>query len=219
LTTSLSQGSRQRRGYAAQRSARNLRHRKSRIFRNAGLGTGAITFRRRTTVRAGVFAALLAALGIGFVIGLAMSSPLPPASRVVVAASTTPTAPLSTITTAIPKTAQSAPSPTVLPCGARSTQQMRPTVIDIGCASVDIGITTITWSSWGSDGGSGSGVLHENNCQPSCATGSVTSSPAFVVVSNPVGGVFQDVLITPPSDVMTPQSSSQPGSGWGSGSG
>jgi hypothetical protein len=54
-------------------------------------------------------------------------------------------------------------------------------------------------------------------CRPNCAAGRVSSSAAFVVISDPVRGVFQHVLITPPTGAITPQSSSYPGSGWGSG--
>lgn len=167
-----------------------------------------ITLRRSTAVRTGIVAAVLAALAVGFAMGLGISSTAaPPTDAVVVAATTT--------SHGSPVTRPGL-LPTVRSCGSRSTSQVRPTRIYIGCASGDISITTITWSHWGS-AGSGSGTLNVNNCQPNCATGSVSSSPAFVVVSNPVAGVYQDVLITPPSGALTPQSSSQPGSGWGSG--
>jgi hypothetical protein len=105
----------------------------------------------------------------------------------------------------------------VLSCRPGSKGSVRPTTIDIGCTGGDTSISTVTWSIWGPDHGSGSGTLTVNDCQPSCASGSVRSSPAFVVVSNPQGGVFQDVVITPPSGALTPQASSRPGSGWGSG--
>ena len=176
-----------------------------------------VVIRRTTAVRVGIVAVVLAALGLGFAIGLAMSSSQPPANMVVVDASIASTTSPTPAATAIPVAVPADKSPTVLPCGAGATQRVRPTVIDIGCATRNVSITTITWSSWDSRTGSGSGTLHKNNCQPSCAAGGVYSSPAFVVVSNPVGGVFQDVVITPPSGIVTPQSSSQPGSGWGSG--
>jgi len=184
---------------------------------------GVIVLRRSVVVRLGTVVAVVAALGIGYATGLAISSPPPPVNKVVTAAATThgsPTTPPSgpaTVPTAAPTTTPTDPVPTVLSCGSGSKPQVQPTLLYIGCASGDITMTTIDWSSWGSNGGSGSGDLHMNSCRPTCATGSVSSSPAFVVVSKPVGGVFQDVLITPPSGAVAPQSSSQPGSGWGSG--
>jgi hypothetical protein len=174
-----------------------------------GRKAAVITFRRSTAVRAGVAAVVLGALSVGFAVGWVISSPPPSPStdKVVTEAATTPMSPPSE--TATPATA-------VASCKLGSKVQVRPTTIDIGCHG-DISISTVTWSSWGTSTGSGSGTLTVNNCQPSCATGSVSSSPAFVVLSDPVGGVFQDVLITPPSGAMPPQSSSHPGSGWGSG--
>lgn len=163
-----------------------------------------VIVRRSTALRVGTVVTVLAALGIGFGIGLAISSPPPPANRVVTAASTTHGSPTT-------------PTPRALPCGSGSKPQMRPTSLYIGCSSRVVFMTGITWSSWASTGGSGSGTLHVNDCQPNCATGAISSTPAFVVVSNPVGGIFRDVVMTPPGGTVTPQSSSRPGSGWGSG--
>jgi hypothetical protein len=167
-----------------------------------------ITLRRSTVVRAGVVAAALAALCIGFALGLAISTPSPSTHNVVVAASTYSPGAAAGGTPALPA---------ALPCRPRSTPERRPTLIYIGCASRAVSLTNVTWSAWGTTSGSGSGTLSLNDCEPACATGSVTSSPAFVVVSEPVAGVFQHVVITPPSGRAAPQSSSQPGSGWGSG--
>jgi hypothetical protein len=122
----------------------------------------------------------------------------------------------STSTTALPPSLPTAAAPLVLSCKPGSKSQVRPKSIEIGCTG-DVSVSAVTWSSWGSTRGNGSGMLTVNNCQPSCATGTVSSSAAFVVVSNPSGGVFQDVVITPPSGALTTQSSSLPGSGWGSG--
>jgi hypothetical protein len=182
--------------------------------------TRVIALRRSTVIQ--VVIAVLVALGVGIGIGLVVSSPSPPAKSVVTAttttshrSTTTATSPPNTAPTAAPTTTA---LPAVLSCGPGPTPHVRPTRIYIGCASGDISITTIMWSSWGSTAGSGSGTLNVNNCQPNCSTGRVSSSPAFVVVSNSVGGVFQDVLITPPrGGGLTTQSSTQPGSGWGSG--
>ena len=184
---------------------------------------GVIILRRSAVVRFGTVVAVLAALGIGYVIGLAISSRPPLPNAVVTAAATThgsssaPTPGPVAVPAGVPTTASADPVPTVLSCKAGSKPQVRPTILYIGCASGGITMTDVTWSSWGSTQGSGSGNLHVNSCRPTCATGIIDSSPAFVVVSNPVGGVFQNVLATPPSGFVTPQSRSQPGSGWGSG--
>jgi hypothetical protein len=178
---------------------------------------GVITMRRSTVVRMGVAAVVLVALGIGFAVGLAVSSPAPSRSavKVVTDPSVASVSSHSTATTASPAPAPAAKVPTVVPCRPGPKPEVQPTTLDIGCAG-DTVISAVTWSSWGSVA-DGSGTLTLNNCQPSCATGTVSSSPAFVVVSDPVGGVFQDVLITPPTGALSPQSSSRPGSGWGSG--
>lgn len=106
---------------------------------------------------------------------------------------------------------------TVLPCGSGLPPQVRPTMITIGCATGNTTVADITWSAWGPTSGQGSGTFNENNCQPDCAQGTFTSVPASVVVSDPVGGVFQDVSITPTSGGLSPVTGSGPGSGWGSG--
>jgi hypothetical protein len=177
-----------------------------------------IVLRRSVVVRLGTAVTVVAALGIGYAIGLGIDSP-PHSSNAVATArsSTKPITDPATVSNAVPTAAPADPAPTVLSCEPGSKPQVRPTLLYIGCRSGDITMTAIAWSSWGGTGGSGSGNLQVNSCRPSCATGSVSGSPAFVVVSNPVDGVFRDVLITPPSGVVAQQSSSQPGTGWGSG--
>ena len=176
-----------------------------------------ITMRRSTVVRVGVAALVLAALGIGFAVGMAISSPAPSTStvRVVTDPSVASVSTHSTATTPSSPVAPTANVFKVVSCRPGAKPQVRPRTIDIGCAG-DTVISAVTWSSWGRMG-NGSGTLTLNNCQPSCAAGAVSSSPAFVVVSDPVGGVFQNVVITPPTGALSPKSSSHPGSGWGSG--
>ena len=176
------------------------------------------TMRRSTVVRMGVAAAVVAALGIGFAVGLAISSPAPSRSavKVVTNASVASVPSRATTATVSPPMAPAAKVPTVVSCRPGQKPQARPKSIDIGCAG-DISMSAVTWSTWGRSTGDGSGTLTWHSCRPSCATGSLSSSPAFVVVSDPLDGVFQDVLITPPTGALTPQASSEPGSGWGSG--
>jgi hypothetical protein len=184
----------------------------------AGRKAAVITFRRSTVVRVGVAAGVVAALAIGFAFGWAISSlpSSPSTNKVITEAATTPMSSPSAITRAASPATSAALPLGAVSCKPRSNVQVRPTSIDIGCHG-DTTVSTVTWSSWGTRTASGSGTLTVNNCQPSCATGSVSSSPAFVVLSDPLGGVFQDVLITPPSGSLTPQSGAHPGSGWGSG--
>ena len=166
----------------------------------------------------GVASAVLAALGIGFAVGLAISSRAPSTSavKVVTDASVATASSHSTTTRVSAPTAPAAKEPTVMSCRPRPKPQVRPGTIDIGCSG-DVSISGVTWSLWGPSTADGSGTLTLNSCRPSCATGTVSSSPAFVVVSDPQGGVFQDVLITPPTGALAPLSSSHPGSGWGAG--
>lgn len=208
--------------YPYPRLAARHSHRSRRQIENRGrpnphdgeAATHVITLRRSSVVRVGIGFAVLAALGAGFAIGLAASSPSPATARVVVDAATTSG---SLSATAAPKGTAATSEPTVVSCRPGSKSRVRPTTIDIDCTGGATSISSVTWSFWGSDHGSGSGMLTVKDCHPNCATGSARSSPAFVVVSRPQGGVFQDVQITPPGGALTPLASSDPGSGWGSG--
>ena len=176
-----------------------------------------ITFRRSTVLRIGVGAVVVAALGAGFAVGLAISSSpfSTPTHRVVTDAATTPGSSQSATGKAEPSPVTAAPlPPTAAACTPGAKPQERPTSIDIGCDG-HIAISGVTWSSWGTSTGSGSGTLAVNDCQPTCASGTTKTVPAFVVVSNPMNGIFQDVVITPPPGDMAPLSSSHPGSAWG----
>jgi hypothetical protein len=170
---------------------------------------GVITLRRSTVVRTGVAAGVLAALGIGIAIGLGLAQ----LQGVPTRSSAPPRRPLVEAPTTKAATIR---LPTVMSCVPGSPPTTQPTIIYIGCAG-GVFITSVRWSSWGMNGGSGSGTLNVSNCQDNCANQGATQSPAFVVVTDPVNGVFQDVLITPPGGTLTPQSSSKPGSVWGSG--
>ena len=180
--------------------------------------TAVISFRRSTVVRIGVGASVLAALTVGFAFGWAISSPShsTATNKVVTDAATTPTSAPPAGSKASSPTTPATLVPTVAACQPGGEPQVRPTSIAIGCDG-HISMSNVTWSSWGASTASGSGSVTVNSCQPNCATGSGGSSPAFVVVSDPVGGVYQDVLITPPTGDIAPQSSSHPGSAWGSG--
>ena len=185
-----------------------------------------ITLRRTTVVRVGIVVAVMAALGVGLAIGLTVgsNSPPPPNKSAIATttttmarrtASTTTVAPTTT-TTVVPTTTTTL-LPTVLSCGPGSPSEVRPALIFIGCATGNPTVSAMSWSTWGPSGGQGTGTFNENDCQPDCAQGSFTSVPATVVVSDPAGGVFQDVSVTPTSGALSPVSADQPGSGWGTG--
>jgi hypothetical protein len=181
-----------------------------------------VTFRRSTVLRIGVGAVTLAALGVGFAVGLAISSrPSAQPTHGVVTDAATIQRPSQSATTEATSPATAVPlPPAASSCTPGAKPRERPASIDIGCDG-HIAISGLTWSSWGATTASGSGTLTVNDCQPTCAAGSVKSSPAFVVVSSPSNGIFQDVSITPPPGEMAQQSSSHPGpgptpgAGWG----
>jgi hypothetical protein len=219
LTTSSFDDSRQGPRARGGSGPRHIRSPKSRISRHGRSDARVIAFRHSTVVRVGTGAAVVAALALGFAIGSAVGSQSPAANTgSVAAAMQTPQRSSSlAFTGADPTTTPAASSPVGPSCGPDATRQVRPTRIYIDCARGDISISDVSWSSWGPTGGSGSGTLNVNDCLPNCATASVSSTPAFVVVSDVVSGMFQRVVITPPSSAGAPQSSARPGSGWGSG--
>ena len=177
-----------------------------------------ITMRRKHCSSGGVAAVVLAALGIGFGVGFAISSKGPSTSavKVVTDASLAPVPSHSTTRTASPPTAPAATLPTVASCRPGQKPQVRPASIDIGCAGDDR-VSDVTWSTWERSTGDGSGTLTVRSCRPSCAAGSVSGSPAFVVVSGPPGRRFPGRADH--SADRSPHSAGRlsPRLGWGSG--
>ena len=51
----------------------------------------------------------------------------------------------------------------------------KPKVITLTCASGGFYVDQITWNTWSEEGATGSGILHENLCEPSCAEGESVS--------------------------------------------
>jgi hypothetical protein len=185
--------------------------------------------RRRTVIRVGIVALVLAALGVGTAIGVAVGSKSsPPTNK----STANGTAHLST-STSVPTTTTTTPLPAVLSCGPGSTPHVRPSKLIVGCAQGTVTVTGITWKEWAAvGGGQGTGTLNAD----------MASVPAIVVVFDEVGGIFQDVSIIPSKDLPTtpnvpatgqqttsttapattpttggpsPVVASQPGSGWG----
>lgn len=71
---------------------------------------------------------------------------------------------------------------------------MRPTTVTVGCGADVTAVTGITWNVWeASAGGQGTGTVKAGS----------QSGPAIVVVFHEVGGIFQDVTVTPLSDALS----------------
>jgi len=150
------------------------------------------TVRRSTVRRVGFVAIVLAALGVGVVVGVAVrSKSSPPATKPTAAPSTT-SAHSSTSTSVSTTTTTSVPA--VLSCAPGSTPHVRPTKLTIGCANGTITVTGMSWKEWdASGGGQGTGTMSVD----------LFSVPAIVVVFHEVNGIFQDVSITPTMDLST----------------
>jgi hypothetical protein len=111
------------------------------------------------------------------------------------------------------------PLPEVAPCVAsQPSDAVRPSNVFIGCATGNVNISHIVWSSWGNAAAYGKGTLAVNSCQPYCAAGKFTMYPgSSISVSDPVDTsgipVFQDVTVDPNGSGAL-ESNSDPG-GWG----
>lgn len=196
-----------------------------------------ITVRRTTVVRAGVVLLVLAALGVGTVIGLSVGSSTPSPHNSSSTSGSSTTLPVSTTTSSGTSSTSVASVPAVLSCGPGSTPHVRPTTLTVGCGTKDTTVTGITWNVWeATAGGQGTGTLKVG----------FQSASAIVVVFHEVAGIFQDVTVTPLSDAtstpltttsttggttpssvlpttttttttrgIAPVAASQPGTGWG----
>jgi hypothetical protein len=126
----------------------------------------------------------------------------------------------------IPPTTTPPPVPATLPCGPAVTGSgIEPTNIGLGCATGADQLNNISWTTWTATGGAGGTATEtSNNCVPDCATGTNTSLPVNVQLSNPgyVNGayVFQTITVTPltgPNAGQPGSPVSDPGSAWGFG--
>lgn len=153
-----------------------------------------VTVRRSTVVRVSIVVLVLAALGVGIAIGAAVGSKSSPPTKSTATGTSTTSAHHSTSTLIPTTTTTTTPLPAVLSCGPGSAPHVRPTRLVVGCAKATSTVTGITWNEWaGTGGGQGTGTLNVD----------LTSVPAIVVVFNDVGGIFQDVSITPSKNLST----------------
>ncbi len=73
--------------------------------------------------------------------------------------------------------------------GNGASPEVRPPEVAFSADSGNI-VTKITWLSWGPDTAVGTGIWGYNNCQPNCASGSVTDYSAELTLSDVVNGKF-----------------------------
>jgi ABC-type lipoprotein export system ATPase subunit len=112
----------------------------------------------------------------------------------------------------------SRPLPAAPPCGITGPV-VKPNSILLGCATGADELFNLRWTVWSSTSAGGVGTASIRNCVPDCQSGSTTTFPVNVQLSNPgyVNGVyvFQTISTYLLSRVGQAQSSSDPGSGWG----
>jgi hypothetical protein len=59
----------------------------------------------------------------------------------------------------------------------------KPEAITLTCASGGFYLDQITWNTWSEEGATGSGIFHENLCEPSCAEGESVSEAVNVTLT------------------------------------
>ncbi|HLX88095.1 MAG TPA: hypothetical protein VKR22_06525 [Acidimicrobiales bacterium] len=121
----------------------------------------------------------------------------------------------STIT---PVTNTAPPVPVVNACaGSRSQPAIRPRSVLVVCENAAVGVTGITWSSWGTVNALGNGTANVDDCRPDCASGTMRHYPASIYLYGPSSAsepVFQDITVTPSTSAGQFESSYIPGH-WG----
>jgi hypothetical protein len=61
--------------------------------------------------------------------------------------------------------------------------EYKPKAITLTCASGGFYVDQITWNTWSEEGATGSGIFHENLCNPSCAEGESVSEAVNVTLT------------------------------------
>ena len=61
--------------------------------------------------------------------------------------------------------------------------EYKPQAITLTCADAGLYVDKIQWTSWSQKGATGSGILYENLCEPSCAEGKKVSEAVKVHLS------------------------------------
>jgi len=78
----------------------------------------------------------------------------------------------------------SAPTPEQILTWDCETAVYKPESITITCADGGIYVEKIKWINWSQEGATGSGILSENLCEPSCAEGKRVTAPVNLNLSN-----------------------------------
>jgi hypothetical protein len=60
---------------------------------------------------------------------------------------------------------------------------IRPSSYILGCATGQVLLTSLNWSTWTASQATGTGQLSEDNCEPSCADGTFENTPVQVTLS------------------------------------
>ncbi len=76
----------------------------------------------------------------------------------------------------------------IFQCGGR--RSVRPDEIVLSCADRGMILEKLTWHDWGASTATATGVLSEDNCEPSCAGGHVVSFSAEVSVTGLREGTY-----------------------------
>ena len=58
--------------------------------------------------------------------------------------------------------------------------EYKPKAITLTCADGGLYVDQITWNTWTKEGATGSGIFHENLCEPSCAEGKIVEAEVIV---------------------------------------
>ena len=58
--------------------------------------------------------------------------------------------------------------------------EYKPKAITLTCADGGLYVDQITWNTWTKEGATGSGIFHENLCEPSCAEGKIVEAKVIV---------------------------------------
>ena len=61
--------------------------------------------------------------------------------------------------------------------------EYKPEAITLTCADGGLYVDQITWDTWSKEGATGSGIFHENLCEPSCAEGESVSEAVKLTLS------------------------------------
>jgi hypothetical protein len=62
--------------------------------------------------------------------------------------------------------------------------EYKPEAITLTCADGGLYVDQITWNTWTKEGATGSGIFHENLCDPSCAEGESVSEAVNLTLTD-----------------------------------